>query len=529
MNSFDRRKFIKSVLYGVGLTTLGNIPAQLLASATEDTRKGKHKNDFSEEFRKAREMFFKKEYDKAEHLYKNILSHIPADISVYDNYKKVLNTGHRTEEILPYYRKALEKYPARVDFQDRIAKTFREIAMGNRKLEEKLALTEASDLLQASAACYKEAIRKDSGKKYLYFGLLDTLDAIDRRQKSSGLVRIALNASPVPSMSEEEAELTGPYLQEWMVRKHPGLMVNARTFAPDSVGGDAEARLQRILEKDRRQLYFPKEQESRSRELVRITKKLKTESYRQCYERRDLPQMVALTEELLQADTSETHLLGATRKSLKKEGRWDLMLKMYQKRAVQHKDFWTQYGLGNAYVRTGKADMGKAAFERLGQSLKYPSGKKIDVVYRGLCECALSGGDITAAKEHLLKGMDLLGGMGGASLTLLLKYAECLAKEQDYETAEQLLRKKLDSSYLAATSDAMLKYIAPDLQTAPELYYRQQVEAKYGTMGKEDRISVLCAIAKLQKEGGDMNGVSDTCREIASLQAGHPFIKNIQS
>ena len=94
------------------------------------------------EFEKARIHFFKKEYKDAEIIYRKLLSEIPTDISAYDNFKKVLGVQHRTLEILPYYKKAIEKYPRRVDFYDRLAKTLREIATGNKKLETELQKTE---------------------------------------------------------------------------------------------------------------------------------------------------------------------------------------------------------------------------------------------------------------------------------------------------------------------------------------------------------------------------------------------------
>lgn len=239
--------------------------------------------------------------------------------------------------------------------------------------------------------------------------------------------------------------------------------------------------------------------------------------------------MVALTEEILQADSSETQVLGTTRKCLKKNGKWELMEQLYRKRAGKYKDFWTQYGLGDAYTHTGKASEGKPIFTRLSQNIKYPNGKKTDVIYRGLCTCALAENDTAAAKEQLLKGMELLGGTGGAALSLLFKYAECLTKEQKYDTAGELLRKKLDTSYLTSVDDPILKYIAPNLETAPELYHLHRIQSKVKPMSKEEKISILCAIAKVQKAGQDTGGLSQTCSEIEALHPEHPFVKNIRS
>lgn len=265
MNSFDRRKFIKSVICGVGITAIGNIPNHLFASSVKESLKGGKEKDLSAMFDNARELFFKKEYRRAEDLYRNIISDTPADISIYDNYKKLLNVLHRTEEILPYLRKAADKYPGRVNFHDRIAKTFREIATGNRKMEEKVSRAENADLLQASVDYYKEAIGRDGSRKYLYFGLLDTLNAIEQKRKKSGIAVMSLNDSIVPPMSDEEKTLTQNYLQEWMLRKKPD-PINYYRRRPATQETDVEMRLQNIRGKKRRQLHFVSEQESRTRE-----------------------------------------------------------------------------------------------------------------------------------------------------------------------------------------------------------------------------------------------------------------------
>lgn len=152
-----------------------------------------------------------------------------------------------------------------MNFHDRIAKTFREIATGNRKMEEKVSRAENADLLQASVDYYKEAIGWDGSRKYLYFGLLDTLNAIEQKRKKSGIAVMSLNDSIVPPMSDEEKTLTQNYLQEWMLRKKPD-PINYYRRRPATQETDVEMRLQNIRGKKRRQLHFVSEQESRTRE-----------------------------------------------------------------------------------------------------------------------------------------------------------------------------------------------------------------------------------------------------------------------
>lgn len=526
MKPFNRRSFLKSMLYGIGLSALGTLPAtHLLATPTTSLSPKNSKKEFLKEFEKARIHFLKKEYKDAEIIYRKLLSEIPTDISAYDNFKKVLGVQHCTLEILPYYKKAIEKYPRRVDFYDRLEKTLREIATGNKKLEKELQKTEG-DLLSASVDWYKKAIQKDSSKKFLYFGLLDTLDAVSGTRSISPMSRNAL--SVLPAMTDEEQQLTAPYLQEWMARKKPEIYsTKARAFSLPAIS--AQDRLSSILDKDRRPLYTLEEQESRTRELIKVTKTIKTEQYQQLYVQKDFEKLTTLAIEVLHDDVNETQMLGETRACLVKEKKWDLLVQLYENRANSYKDFWTQYGLADAYLHRGEVAKGETIFSQLTEKFKYPNGKQVDVVYRGLSRSAIANGNVTLAKEYLLKGMEKVNGLGRVSLALLFAYADCLVKENNTKTAKELLRKKLDVDYSTDVSDPILKYIAPNLETNPEGYYMHQSYNKKIAMSKNDRISILCAIAKIQKIEQDTEGLNTTCAEIETLKPNYPFVRRIKS
>ena len=48
-------------------------------------------------------------------------------------------------------------------------------------------------------------------------------------------------------------------------------------------------------------------------------------------------------------------------------------------------------------------------------------------------------------------------------------------------------------------------------------------------MSKNDRISILCAIAKIQKIEQDTEGLNTTCAEIETLKPNYPFVRRIKS
>lgn len=531
MNSLTRRKFLKDVLCGVGLTIVGLRSSPLLAHSLSSDKTNTVTGTLLKQFEEARIFFHKKEYAQAEHLYKEILATFPAHISMYDCYKKVLANQSRTTEIIPYYKKAIEKFPDRVDFYDRLAKTYREIATGNKKLAKSLCIQEdISDLLQMAIEWYEKAIQRKPDKKFLYFGLLDTLCAKSPKQELSSLKsRTATNETELPAMSDEEYQLTEPYLPEWFKRKYPNAG-QLKTRIVSGVESNIQTQILKIKNKVRRPLYTTVELESRAREIKLVIKKLNTQLYNILYSKNDLSAMTTLAIEILRENPSETQLLGKTRKKLKKAGRWDLQCQLYNERIKSFKDFWTQCGLANAYLHNGSISDAQSLFLTLFRSIKYRTGKRTYFAFNGLYDCSIAYGNIVDGKNWLLRGMEATNGLGGASISLLLKYAQCLSTEGKSSIATELLRKRFDPSYLISISDPILKYIAPDMSSSPKLYYLHQAynENLDISINKEEKVSILCAIAKIQEKEADKNGLKNTLEQINGLIPSYPFIKKHQ-
>lgn len=530
MNTFTRRKFLKSVLCGVGLTITGIHSSPLFARSQSPDKTNASSNLLLKQFEEARTLFYKKEYIQAEKLYKEMLATLPAHISIYDCYKKALAHHNRTNEIIPYYKGAIEKFPDRVDFYDHLAKTYREIVTGNKKLEKELSRQEdGNDLLQTAVGWYEKAIQRKPGKKFLYFGLLDTLCAKSFEEKSvAKQARSAVSDTELSSMSEAERQLTEPYLREWLDRKHPHT-ANPRARIVSGTESSIKTKILKIQNKERRPLYTTVEMESRVREIKLVTKRLNVELYKILYSKNDLPAMTTLASQVLRDNPDETYLLGKTRKYLKKAERWDLLCQLYEERIKSYKDFWTQCGRAIAYLRNGSPATAQPLLLDLSRPIKYRTGKKADMVFRGLCDCAIAFGNIPEGKKWLLKGVEALNGLGGATTALLLKYAQCLSMEGKSEVAVDLLRKRLDLSYLTSISDPMLRYIAPDMSSSPESYYLHQFYNKERKIHVEEKVSILCAIAKIQKKESDTWGVEQTCKEIEALIPSYPFVKKIKS
>lgn len=531
MKTFTRRKFLRSVLCGVGLSVTGIQLSSLFAIPLSAGKAKQADDSLSVQFENARNFFYKKNYIEAERLYEEILTTIPAHISIYDCYKKVLAHQNRIPEIIPYYKKAIEKYPDRVDFYDRLAITYREIVTGNKKQEKSLCQQEGEDdLLKLAVGVHRQAIQIRPEKKFLYLSLLDTLYARNVPRKKGGRqIRNVSFTTGLPSLSDQEKQLLDPYLPEWYYRKYPE-SANPKTKI---VSGNSISKIQaqvfKIENKVRRPLYTTLEMESRAKEIKLVTKKLNVQLHQILYAKNDFPAMTALAIDVLHNNPDETQLLGTTRKFLKKAGRWDLQRKIYEERTKNYKDFWTQYGLSNAYIHTGSIDMALTTLKKMSVSTQHRTGKKVDMVYRGLCDCMLAKNNIEAAKAELIKGMNATCGLGGTATSLLLKYAQCLCTQGKSRTAIELLRKKLDSSYRTDLSDPILVYIAPDISTSPELFYLHQFYNKDKTVHTEEKVSILCAIAKIQKNNSDWSGVEQTCGEIQALIPSHPFIKKIKS
>lgn len=530
METFDRRKFLKSVLCGAGLMIVGSRPLSLLANPS--VKKNPADTSASalllKQFEEARTFFHKKQFVQSEQLYKTMLTELPAHISIYDCYKNLLSHQNRTDEIIPYFKQAIAKYPRRADFYDRLAKIYREIATGNKKIEKRVCQAEnESDLLQTALGWYDRAIEHNPDKKFLYFGMLDTLCARSRRKAKvlRTKARSVVPDSDLPEMDEREKQLTTPYLQEWIDRKNPQHIVAPQGRAFNTVFQQVGSKVNEIQTKKRRVLYAPAEIACRADNMKQAVKMLNTDLQHYYCNVNDFPAMATLTREILNSNPDETQVLGTARKYLKKAARWDLQVEIYTQRAGDYKDFCTQWGLAYAHLQNGSVVKAGELFENLKTKVKQQSARKIGMLYGGLCACADAKGDCEETKRLLLEGIQRLEGIGGVATSLLLKYAECVHRERGMDPAIGILRKRLDPQYPTDVDDPVLKYIAPDLGSSPELFYLHQYHRKNKTMHNEEKVSILCAIAKIQEKERDKAGFDETIREIDNLIPAYSFIK----
>lgn len=532
MKAFTRRKFLKSILCGAGLTLVGNYSSLLFARPNANEKPDNTSNStLLQQFDEARTLFRKKQLAEAEQLYKTILTELPAHISIYDCYKNLLSKQNRTDEILPYYKQAIDKYPGRADFCDRLAKIYREIATGNKKMEKRVCETEnESDLIQLALEQYKQAIKQNPDKKFLYFGMLDALCARGENNKNSKKTksRSLVPENDLPDMDDKERLLTEPYLQEWLLRKNPEQTANNKGRIITGYPMQIQQKIDKIVIKKRKILFDPDEIERRAQEMKSAIKKLNVQLHNYYSTQKNLPEMTALTKQILKDNPDETQVLGTARKHLKKAGRWDLQYDIYTERSQSFKDYCTQWGL--AYACLQKKDINRAfqLFNILTTKSKTQSAVKTGMVYRGLCECSVAWGNYSQGKSQLLSAIKKTNGLGGVSTSLLIRYAECAYLSGNTDVAIDILRKKLDPFYMPVTSDPVLAYIAPDLSTSPELYYLHKLYGESKTVHKEEKISILCAIAKIKEKEKDRSGFNATIKEIDRLIPSYSFIKKHQ-
>ena len=533
MKTITRRKFLKSILCGVGLTLVGTASNSLFARPlTKENPEVSPDKRLLEQFDEARTLFSKKQFAEAEQLYKHMLAGLPAHISIYDCYKNLLARENRTDEIIPYYKNAIEKFPARADFYDRLAKIYREIATGNKKIEKRVCEAEnETNLIEAASRWYDRGIAQNPHKKFLYFGLLDTLYARSGKKgkPKNKKGRTVIDANDLPDMDEREQQLTEPYIQEWLRRKNPETAVNkSKARIAASVPVQIRTQIEKIKTRKRKPLFYPADIESRAREMKLAIKKLDMNLHSYYCTQNDLLAMTTLTKEILRENPDETQILGKARKMLKKAGRWDLQVDIYNDRYQSFNDFFTHEGLSYANLR--KKDISRALqlYNILSTKTTLLSAVKTDMVYRGLCECYVAWKNYAEGKRQLLTALRKINGIGGIATSLLIRYAELTYLEGNPQTAIELLRIKLNPDYHTRLQDSVLTYIAPDLSSSPALFYLHQTYRESKTIHKEEKVSILCAIAKIQEKENNRNEFNATIREINKLIPSYPFIKKHQ-
>ena len=496
---YDRRKFLKASLFGLGVMFV-HIPSPLAASSSVSSPTMPDISlDGDLVYLQARDLFYRKKYSQAATLYRQLIAAFPNKYVYYDGYARLLGAQQKSLEVAELYREGLSRNPDHPYFMQRLALRLYDIGMGNRKAEREFCRQHGETVLFESAVVLLlQAIRAGSGNDGFYQNLQDVLNGLDKRNEQLQAVGTEAIALSDEVRADALSVLAEHYASQAL---RPALLsVTPAALQEESV----EARLQRIDSRKRRMLYDEKEKEVFAENMQNARKHCLQEGVDQAIAQKDSIRAERYGTQLLEVDVHDTNSIGLLRRYYRKEKAYNRIVTLnrflYLKNAVPT----NALSLAHSLVRYGTTESDYAEAVELVRPLGDYSAA-MNAVHAGcyfwtLAEGCARTGKLDEAEAALLQGLKHFSGRPARTYALLEHYA------------------LIQSSYggSAALAGDLLKTVAlnealsvrPSKRTAPDNpvwgYADAYVEmARTEPPCMDECLKPLYALRKLLREGSD--------------------------
>ena len=510
MKDIDRRKFLKSLFVGSGALLM---PSVILGAAGNSVAGTSVSSVDPALIRQAKQAFYRKNYELAEILYKQLIALEPDNVTHYDGLRKVYGAQQQLFPIASLYKQGLSKNPNQAVFYDRLARSVKTVAMGSQQ-EEKLYKGKfgSEDLLLAALGIYIMAIPKFPDDKSLRLGLKDVARSFDVR-KALKKLNDKLPATLTANIQKHLAS----------VKDGRGKPKNTRGV---SVEETVTSKIARMEVKKRRELYFDKEKENRQTTMLKQKKYWQTQQIEDSFASGNISQAKQQIKKVLQENSEETHLVGALKKQARKAKDKHIVIDFYEEQYKTKKDFWTIIGYATILRKQHpQQNFTKimSLYEKAG-TLVSNSGKEVEALYGGRTLAYFETGKFAECRREALKAMEITNGCGNISLKLSINYAKSYAGENDYATALGLLKmlKRESEDVNGEIENTIVRYLQPDQTRDEEIYMMQRLFPHERT--KTEKLDVLYAMAKIQHKQGDRVALRQTLEEIKAIEPNNQFI-----
>jgi Tfp pilus assembly protein PilF len=447
MNRYTRRKFLKTLAIGTGAMFL---PPFVLNGRTAISTDTIDKEKLRKE---ASECFYKRRYGQAEELYKQLTEQYPDYIPAWDGLAKVYNAQQNGVAAVELYRSALDKNPQHPLLYDRLARAVNALSLGNYRQEKIYMENSGEDFpIQASALLYIQAITMFPDKKYLYEGLLDTVQCLEKKNrqlKKFSLPELDFSAE----VNSQIATLTSGYKNDWektrTKEKNRGKYTNQ---LPQS--------LDRLAAKKRRTLYLESEQKCREASLSKKKKEYLYPYFVAAIKAGQYEQAEDCYRQIKETDTSETYTRHILSKGYKKQGQYDKLIELWEKEDTNISSCWQKMHIANALVLKAEKTNSPLPLQRATQ-IYMEIRPEVDntardtrltaSLYSGLARCSFLTSGMNAGRMQLQQGLEKLPPGSGEALSLLIRYAESYGNGDSASKAEKILS-RLSGENKASTS-----------------------------------------------------------------------------
>lgn len=522
MKELNRREFLRTGLLATGAFFVSLTPLQKIVAANTTSGNGFNK----QLLRKAKEAFYLKDFGSAEALYKQFVAESPDLIVGYDGLARTYYAQNKSLEAAETYRQGWLSRQNNPLFSDRLAKAMTRLVAGNSKAEKEFcAKIGETDLLESASKLYINAINKTTGKPlaYLALGLLDTKHTTDKINKARLFAKKPL-LTLSPSILTQIEQNTSNHKTKWseMRRKRKKREYDVIS---DTV---AESREANCINKNRRDLNFKNEKDSRNQERGKAQKRLYYALFEAAIKNKDTLKVEKYHQKIVAADNNDNNATGQLIAHYRKQKEYSKLVKLQADKYHTNPDFWATASYAQSLRLQAKGESKPHLYTQalgLYQGLTLTStasSREYLCAWGGQLDCLMQLNQYSEARAIALKA---LAPYPIGILPFALTYLKTLVIETNYALAE--------NGYKLLLSGAETSLISTDPIYRHLKSYRQRIAQPTGDKSnapgygvkKEVVFDIYYGLADLYSRKGDKLGERSILREIKKLDPKNAFVK----
>jgi len=488
---FSRRDFLRYALMSSGTFFVAFTPLKSLAALAPGSNNPTTTIDAAGLNKQAKQLFYQKKYAESIALYEQLIAAFPSRISYYDGYARALGAQQKSLEAAELYRRGLIKNASNAIFMHRLSLQMRNMCTGNKKAE--LAFVSkygSAKLLEAATQLMIDAVKENRKKnknktnKGLVLDLRDTLNIIERQNKRCQ--RLKLPPMDLPqSMKEEITSLTSAYEKQWALN---------RDKHKPHMSDNADANIEKIDQKARRELYDLTEKKIRRQSVAKIRKQQLTIALNEGIRTKNTNKVEKYGMKILADQIDDTQTIGRLREHYRKAKAHDRLISLNRYLYLNNENVLNTLMYAHVLIRYDSAALAEAA-GLLGKVKDYVNTLPpvaAACYYRAVAELSIKEGNRQKARTLLLEAIDKFGGKGGVSFSLLEQYANSYTGD-NLSKGENLLKAMCGADFTPSTDDPAWKYVQN------YIVYSTENKLSNNTM---EQIKLHTALAKMQQKSG---------------------------
>lgn len=500
--NFDRRQFIKSSVQGLGALTLLTSPFKIFSNPTPSIQQDYSKSKADILYKQAKENFYKKDYSSAEKLYVELISKRPKDIAYYDGYAKVLGAQQKALEISELYNNGLKRNPLNPHFKHRFSLSLRKMCIGNHKAEKKyIDKYKKKDLMVLSATLLSEAISVKAIKGYMMD--LRDLSVILKRDDKFSTNNTPRTVTPFinPSLIDKIETQTLSIDKKWMELRKSRKPSYSNVMLATRNANSKENKKRRIL-------YFKEEQEARDKETKKDRKRRYLFSLNENIAKDNLYEVERYGSLILKDNIQDTDTIGKLRKYYKNKKAYNRIINLNRSIYLNDATSINALALSASLIKYAGNNADILEAKQLLETVR-PYASALNSVhaacfYLSAAQIAVIEKQYQQARDILLEGLNLFGGKGGLSYSLITNYADTYINESPDKGV--------------AIMKTLCNKDEKSIDTSLKTYLKTYLDfRKNNPISVSEQIKGLNALAKLQKITGSSEYQS-TLSEIAKLK-----------